>query len=64
MGRELLTDDEVAALVEHGGRELLGWARRVRLEQAALDRLLRGEVEPSNVLPFSRRSSAVGSEIR
>lgn len=59
--QELLTDDEVAALLDHGGAALLGWARRVRLEQDALDRLLSGEPEPSSVLPFGRRSSAVGS---
>jgi hypothetical protein len=57
-GNSLLTDDEIAAILEHGGGALLGWARRVRLEQDALDRLLSGEPEPSRVLPFGRRSSA------
>lgn len=56
--RELLTDAEKARLAEHGGLALLGWARRVRLEQQALDALLGGDPEPSCVLPFGRRSSA------
>jgi hypothetical protein len=56
--RELLTDDERERLAEHGGLALLGWARRVRLEAAALEALLGGDPEPSSVLPFGRRSSA------
>ena len=56
--REVLTDEEREQL-SHYGAALLGWARRVRLEQEALDRLLSGDPEPSKVLPFGRRSSAV-----
>lgn len=59
--RALLTDEEIEALLEHGDAALLGWARRVRLEQEALDRLLSGEPASSRVLPFGRRSSAVGT---
>jgi hypothetical protein len=60
--RDILTDDVVAAILEHGGAALLGWARRIRQEQQALDRLLSGDPEPSNVLPFGRRSSAAWDE--
>lgn len=56
--REMLTDDERERLAQHGGPAMLGWARRVRIESEALDALLSGDPEPSNVLPFGRRSSA------
>lgn len=58
--RDVLTADEKALLLDCGGPGVVSWARRVRREQAELDRLLKeaAEPEPSNVLPFGRRSSA------
>lgn len=55
---EILTAEEKAILLRRAGVGSIAWARRVRLEAEALDVLLTCEPEPSNVVPFGRRSSA------
>lgn len=52
----MLTAEEVERLAEHGPG-IVSWARRVRLESAALDDLLSGD-SGGSVVPFGRRSSA------